>query len=162
MKRIETEDQLLMMALGVSLRQAMGAAGMSAVDLAVETDYAPAKIEEIADGEGDPLMGIEVIVILSIALRCEVGFLIEGVRWIPGQSPQDIGRYALADPANFPREVDQQAVDASVRSPMSMEFEIATMIRLAGALKTTPSDLMEGVDKRLRKGLKRRRRRIRS
>jgi hypothetical protein len=126
----------------------MGAAGMSSVDLASATDYSPEFIDALVAGEGEPLMGIEVVLTLCVQLGCAPGYLIEEVVWVRGEEP-GFGAYALADPENFPAVIDWEAVGASIRRPMGKEYEIATVIRIAGSLTnesmtTTPSDLMKG------------------
>jgi transcriptional regulator with XRE-family HTH domain len=137
-----------MAALGLTLRRAMRTAGMSPEDLAATSGVDREVVDAIVAGEGDPKTSLETLVRLGAALDLESGTLLEGVEWI---RPEDgrRGHYLLTDPAGMPA-IDQEAVDASMPRYLDRKFEIATMIRLAGALKIRPAELLSGAEKFVR------------
>jgi hypothetical protein len=137
-----------MAALGLTLRGAMRMAGMSAEDLATGSGVHGKIVGAIVEGDGDPRISLEIVVRLGAALDLESGTLLEGVEWVPrGEGRR--GHYVVTDPVGMP-VIDQEAVDASMPRYLNPKFEIATMTRLAGALKTRPAELLRGAEKFVR------------
>ena len=59
------------------------------------------------------------------------------------------GHYLVTDPVGMPA-IDQEPVEASMPRYLDPKFEIATMTRLAGALKIRPAELLSGAEKFVR------------
>ena len=137
-----------MAALGLTLRREMATAGVSPEDLATESGVKRKTVEEIVAGDGDPKTGLEIVVRLGAALDLEPGTLLEGVAWARPESGRR-GHYVVTDPVGMPA-IDQEAVDASMPRRLNAEFEIATIARLAGALKIRPADLLRGAERFVR------------
>jgi hypothetical protein len=137
-----------MAALGLTLRGEMATAGISAEYLATSSGVDRETVEAIVAGDGDPEIGLEIVVRLGAALDLESGTLLEGVAWV---RPEDgrRGHYVVTDPVGMPA-IDQEAIDASMPRHLNREFEIAAITRLAGALKIRPADLLRGAERFVR------------